>query len=86
MPIVNAPATLNMIIRSIDIVILSGLGGNKRYEVPIITTYNNTGIMMFSFDLEVLLLFYASFFLYRRASAKLLNPEMAINPTYKLSL
>jgi hypothetical protein len=47
MPIVNAPATLNVIIRSIDIVILSGFGGNKRYAVPIITTYNNPGIVMF---------------------------------------
>ena len=57
-PIVNAPATLNVIIRSIDIVILSGLGGNQRYALPIITTYNNTGIAMFSFDLEGLLVFF----------------------------
>ena len=47
MPIVNAPAILNVIIRSIDIVILSGFGGNKRYAVPIMTMYNNTGIVMF---------------------------------------
>ena len=86
MPIVNAPVTLNVMIRSIDIVILSGLGGNKRYALPIITKYNNTGITMFSFDLEGLLIFFTSFFVYRRAGAKLLNPEMAINPTYKLSL
>ena len=57
-PIVNAPATLNVIIRSIDIVILSGLGGNQRYALPSITTYNNTGIAMFSFDLEGLLVFF----------------------------
>ena len=47
MPTVNAPAILKVVIRSIDIVILSGFGGNKRYAVPIITTYNNTGIVMF---------------------------------------
>jgi hypothetical protein len=34
------PATINVIIRSIDIVILSGFGGNKRYALPIITAYN----------------------------------------------
>jgi len=38
----DAPATLNVIIRSIGIVILSGFGGNKRYVVAIITAYNST--------------------------------------------
>ena len=42
MPTVNAPATLNVIIRSIGIVILSGFGGYKRYVVAIITAYNST--------------------------------------------
>ena len=45
-----------------EIVILSGLGGNKGNALPIITTYNNTGIAMFSFDLEGLLMFFTSFF------------------------
>lgn len=76
-----SPYYIVCMIRSIDIVILSGLGGNKRYALPIMTKYNNTGITMFYFDLEGLLMFFASFF----ASAKLPNPEMAINPTYRPS-
>jgi hypothetical protein len=63
MPIVNALAILKFVTKSIGIVILSGFGGNNRYELAIIIAYNSTGIAMFSFDLEGLLFLFIIFFI-----------------------
>ena len=47
MPIVNAVAILKFVTKSIGIVILSGFGGNNRYELAIIIAYNSTGVFRY---------------------------------------
>jgi hypothetical protein len=67
MPIVNTPTILKLVTKSIDIVILSGFGGNKRYALPIITIYDSIGIAITPFDLEgPLLMLFTNFFMYIR--------------------
>src|SRR5918912_4161486 len=83
-PIVNIEAILKPITKLVGTVTLSGFGGNTRYVTIMIAAYIDGTITIDTvLSGNTCLLFN---FLYDIASAKVVKPEIAIIPTYKISL
>jgi hypothetical protein len=88
-PILNVPATLKLVIKSIGIMLLSGFGGNEKYAIIITMAYMiGSSIITVFFDDNKFLLLVILFpnLLCMKDRANAVNPEVRINPTYNVSL